>query len=224
MVKRKKNIEELSYDAPTKVQSWIHPADISNIQQKQNGEVYEFEVNTDRSQREGKVDMGLLASTKKIGQSLKGFISLTDNINIIQVYPPTTASTEEGLDTFYNDLITALKNTKTEAVNLILGDLNAKVGKRRDAELIGEHGLGTHNKKRDRSYSQVTAALGVAVQNEPTTTPVLIAPSHDETGAAFRLKVDASGHDTNNHASSQQSLLEIHNVTLPTDLLVAKKR
>ncbi|KAF2904939.1 hypothetical protein ILUMI_01235 [Ignelater luminosus] len=41
------------------VQSWIHPADFPNIQEMQDGEVYEFEVYTDGSKRVGKLLVGL---------------------------------------------------------------------------------------------------------------------------------------------------------------------
>ncbi|KAF2902174.1 hypothetical protein ILUMI_04013, partial [Ignelater luminosus] len=56
MIKRKKDIKEISYDAPTNVQSWIHPADVPNIQDKQEGELYEFGVYTDGSKRGGKAE------------------------------------------------------------------------------------------------------------------------------------------------------------------------
>lgn len=48
-------------------------------------------------------------------------------LQIIQAYSPTSSSTEEEAEQFYEDLTNALKNEKTK-LKLILGDFNAKIG------------------------------------------------------------------------------------------------
>lgn len=72
------------------------------------------------------------------------------NINIIQIYTPTTANTEDKVENFYQDLDTVLKETNKEEINIILGDFNAKVGKVKVEGIVGELGLGAHNKMGDR--------------------------------------------------------------------------
>ena len=50
------------------------------------------------------------------------------NINIIQVYAPTSASTEEELEEFYEELDKFKKECKDHEVNIVKGDCNAKIG------------------------------------------------------------------------------------------------
>ena len=50
------------------------------------------------------------------------------NINIIQVYAPTSESSDEDIDMFYNDVEIARKHCKSNGVSIIPGDFNAKVG------------------------------------------------------------------------------------------------
>lgn len=64
------------------------------------------------------------------------------NINIIQVYAPTADKPEEEVENFYKQLDQVLKLTKPNEINIILGDLNAKVGKGRMGSVIGDWGLG----------------------------------------------------------------------------------
>ena len=55
-------------------------------------------------------------------------ISKRYKIIIIQVYAPTSVSSQEELEEFYNDLQTEMRHKKTH-YNVIMGDFNAKVGK-----------------------------------------------------------------------------------------------
>ena len=68
------------------------------------------------------------------------------NIIIIVVYVPTTGSTEEEIDTFYETLKEAKSQCKPKEVNIIIGDLNAKVGSETDGRTVGPHGTGERNK------------------------------------------------------------------------------
>ena len=69
---------------------------------------------------------------------LKGSRAL--DINIIQVYAPTSASTEEELDNFYKEVETAKKQCKVQAPIIIMGDLNAKVGCEKISDTLDPYG------------------------------------------------------------------------------------
>lgn len=74
------------------------------------------------------------------------------NIKLIQVYAPTSASNEEDLETFYEDLAEALEDENTKNT-IIMGDFNAKLGHRTEGEnRLGNYGYGTRNERGDRLY------------------------------------------------------------------------
>ena len=50
------------------------------------------------------------------------------NLSIIEVYAPTSASSEEEIEAFYNDLDDAYKQCGSQEMVVVMGDLNAKVG------------------------------------------------------------------------------------------------
>ena len=68
------------------------------------------------------------------------------NITIIVVYAPMTGSTEKEIDAFYKTLEEAKSQCKPNKVNIIVGDLNAKVGGGTDGRTVGPHGTGERNK------------------------------------------------------------------------------
>ena len=57
-----------------------------------------------------------------------------------------TGSTEEEIDAFYKTLEEAKSQCKPNEVNIIIGDLNAKVGSGTDGRTVGPHGTGERNK------------------------------------------------------------------------------
>ena len=91
--------------------------------------------------------------------SVKGFWAISDrvilvklsskplDINIIQVYAPTSESSEEELEGFYEQIETAMKQCKSLENTIILGDFNAKVGEGRQDNTVGPHGLGVRNER-----------------------------------------------------------------------------
>jgi len=75
------------------------------------------------------------------------------NITLIQVYGPTTAATEEEMERFYQDLSRAVKQVPNGNVLLIMGDYNAKVGRREPLAIsstIGLYGVGETNEANEQ--------------------------------------------------------------------------
>ncbi|KAL0879221.1 hypothetical protein ABMA27_003004 [Loxostege sticticalis] len=74
------------------------------------------------------------------------------NLNIIQVYAPTSNSSDKVLEDFYRELEKAITKTSKREVLIVLGDFNAKIGN--DAYLMshcaGKFGLGQRNDRGDR--------------------------------------------------------------------------
>ena len=51
---------------------------------------------------------------------------------------------------FYQEIQNGIKNAKSDEVICIMGDLNAKVGDERYQNIVGMHGLGRRNERRER--------------------------------------------------------------------------
>ena len=73
------------------------------------------------------------------------------NLSIIQVYAPTSASSEEEIEDFNSDLEDAYNKCGNEDIVIIMDVLNAKVGGKQDPlqEIVGKHGLGERNNRGD---------------------------------------------------------------------------
>lgn len=71
------------------------------------------------------------------------------DVNIIQVYAPTTESSEEEINHFYYNLNSAKQQCKAHEIIMIMGDLNAKVGRGRVGDTVGPFGLDDRNDRRD---------------------------------------------------------------------------
>ena len=80
-------------------------------------------------------------------------------ITLIQVYAPTSPSTDEELVEFYETLQKEIDSKKRQDILIIAGDVNAKVGRKRNKEengTVGNAGLGERN---DRGEIFVDFAL-----------------------------------------------------------------
>ena len=72
------------------------------------------------------------------------------DLNIIQVYAPTSASSEEDAENFYEEIEKAKTQCKNQDPLIIMGDFNAKVGQRGDEHSVGMHGTGNRNERGER--------------------------------------------------------------------------
>ena len=64
---------------------------------------------------------------------------------IIQVYAPTSGSSDEEIEKFYEEVNIALSKSKHREVKLVMGDWNAKVGLNNKSKACGMFGLGEGN-------------------------------------------------------------------------------
>ena len=75
-----------------------------------------------------------------------------ETIQIVQVYAPTTDYDDETIEQFYDDLEEAI-DRKNNAHVIVMGDFNAKIGKKGKDEnnnWIGNHGIGVRNERGER--------------------------------------------------------------------------
>ena len=98
-----------------------------------------------------------------VARSVIGFYGISDriiivklsskpfNLSILRVYAPTSASREEEIEAFYNDLDDAYKLCGGQEMVVVMGDLNAKVGTEQDQQkvVVGQHGRGERNGRGD---------------------------------------------------------------------------
>ena len=100
--------------------------------------------------------------TKTVSRSLFGFYPVSErvlmvrlkgkpfDICFIQVYAPTCKYTEEQVEEFYNDVMSAKEQCKSHDITLVMGDLNAKLGNERVEDIVAPFGLGVRNERGDR--------------------------------------------------------------------------
>ena len=105
--------------------------------------------------------VGILLN-KKAANSVVGFWPVSDrialvklkakpfNIKVMQVYAPTSVSTEEELEEFYEELDKCEKECKDHEVYIVMGDFNAKVERGRHTDIVGSEGLGEMNRRGEK--------------------------------------------------------------------------
>ena len=85
-------------------------------------------------------------------------------MTIVQVYVPTSSHDEETID-FYGQLQETLDKVSKGDICIIMGDLNAKVGRMEDIKSgIGKFGLGERNERGDR-LAEFCHANNLAISN-----------------------------------------------------------
>ena len=71
-------------------------------------------------------------------------------INIIQAYAPTTQSDDNEIERVYEQMDMARRQCKNNEETMVVGDLNAKVGRGRCWVVDGGFGLGMRNERGDK--------------------------------------------------------------------------
>ncbi|KAJ0179398.1 hypothetical protein K1T71_005110 [Dendrolimus kikuchii] len=73
--------------------------------------------------------------------------TLVNNVvEVVQVYEPTSAHSDEEVEAMYDDITKAIHGTTSVQYNVVMGDFNAKVGLQECNEpIIGPYGLGRRN-------------------------------------------------------------------------------
>jgi len=74
------------------------------------------------------------------------------NLNIIQLYAPTSAAGDLDVETFYGELEATVAKIPNRELLIIMGDLNAKIGANADqlSHCAGRFGLGQRNERGER--------------------------------------------------------------------------
>ena len=72
------------------------------------------------------------------------------NMNIIQLYTPTSTHEDEEIDEFYDNIPHELQNVKSDEITIVMGDLNAKIGEGSRGDVVGRFGLGEGNERGNR--------------------------------------------------------------------------
>ena len=77
-------------------------------------------------------------------------ISKRYSLKVIQVYAPTSSHPDDEVETMYEDVSRAIHTSKTH-FTVVMGDFNAKLGKKSDDELrVGQFGYGQRNPRGQR--------------------------------------------------------------------------
>ena len=105
---------------------------------------------------------------KNLKDNVTGFKAVSDRVasvtiqlskryklNIIQVYAPTSQSTQQEIDNFYDDLNSLLQGTRKH-FNVIMGDFNAQVGQGNE-HCVGKFGYKIRNERGEDLVNFATA-------------------------------------------------------------------
>ena len=102
---------------------------------------------------------------KEASDSLIGYSPITDrilkvriqakphNVSIIQCYAPTSTASDEKIENFYNSLQEAIDTIPNRDIKIIMGDMNAKIGKvTKPTAACGIFELGDQNERGERLH------------------------------------------------------------------------
>ena len=70
--------------------------------------------------------------------------------NIFQVYAPTQDYDDEEVEKLYQEGQAGIKETKSDEIICVMGDLNAKVGQEQQGSIVAKHGLGQRINRGER--------------------------------------------------------------------------
>lgn len=77
------------------------------------------------------------------------------NLNILQVYAPTSTASDANLESLYSELESTISKVPNREILLIIGDFNAKIGasSHQLSPNVGKFGLGQRNERGERLTS-----------------------------------------------------------------------
>jgi exonuclease III len=80
------------------------------------------------------------------------FDAVPFKISVIHVYAPTSSSSEEDIEAFYNDIKVVLAQTDRKDLIILTGDWNAKIGNDNSdwKSVMGKYGYGDSNERGER--------------------------------------------------------------------------
>ena len=127
------------------------------IIEKENGNLITYIGNT-----KGQRGTGFLIN-KRIKENVDTIKGINDRIAmlkikigkrtilIIQIHAPTAQSSDEEIEEFYNTLEDTINKNRRQ-LNIILGDFNAKIGKKEypEEEVLGNYGTGKRNERGEK--------------------------------------------------------------------------
>ena len=97
--------------------------------------------------------------TRRVYKALQGYLPISDrvimakfeskpaNIIIVQLYAPTNDHSDDEIQELYAGVKKALKQVKSGDILVVMGDMNAKVGKVKYGSVVGKYGLGERNER-----------------------------------------------------------------------------
>ena len=116
------------------------------------------------------------------------------NINLVQVYMPTSTHDDEEVEIVYEQIQELMAGMKNDEINIILGDMNAKVGQGRDGIEVGPHGLGTRNERGDRliefCHQNQLCVTNTWFKHHARHLYTWSAPQNEETSREIRNQID----------------------------------
>jgi len=90
------------------------------------------------------------------------------NVSFIIVHIPTEDNSQEEKETFYEDLESVLDSIPSNRIQIVLGDLNAKVGKEQ-CLVVEKHSV--HNETNDNGLKLIDLAVGKGLVIKSTMVP-----------------------------------------------------
>lgn len=113
---------------------------------------------------------------KKIVQCVTNFVPVSErvmlfqlnarpaNINLIQIYAPTSDHSDDEVEEMYTQISDIIKTLPKQDITIIMENFNAKVGKGKTEQHIGDFGLGERNERGDM-LSNFAAEHNLIVSN-----------------------------------------------------------
>ena len=142
------NIDVLGLSETRLIDSGMNPSDDNYTLYNSGGQQHEHGVGLLVKKSVAKSLLGVVCVSKR--NILAKFKGAPFNMSILQTYAPTSDYSEEEIEEYYEEVNKTLKTVKSDEILIVMGDLNAKVGKEKYETIVGNHGLGKRNERGER--------------------------------------------------------------------------